>query len=40
VDKQLKDHKKLFDEEFDPELLPEKPENAISFQIMEEFLDD
>lgn len=40
TDKNLKDIKKLFDTDVAPLLLPEKPESAVSFQILEEFLED
>jgi len=40
TDKNLKDIDKLFKEDVAPLLLPEKPESAVSFIIMEEFLDD
>lgn len=38
TDRNLKNCGKLFEEEIAPLLMPEKPQSAISFQIMEEFL--
>ena len=38
TDDQLKDCKKLFNEEISQYLMPEKPSTQLSFQIMEEFL--
>jgi hypothetical protein len=38
TDKNLRDLNKLFNEEIVPLLQPEKPDRAVSFQIMEEFL--
>lgn len=38
TDRNLKSCQKLFDGEIAPLLMPEKPESAVSFQIMEEFL--
>jgi hypothetical protein len=40
TDKSLKDISKLFDSEVVPLLSPERPDRALSFQIMEEFLED
>jgi hypothetical protein len=40
TDKNLKNVEKLFEAEVVPLLSPEKPERALSFQIMEEFLQD
>jgi len=40
TDRNLKSIDKLFDDDIAPLLLPEKPESAVSFQIMEEFLQD
>lgn len=40
TDKNLKNKQKLFDDDIAPLLEPEKPEDAISFQIMEEYLED
>jgi hypothetical protein len=40
TDKNLKDKRKLFDEDIAPLLLPEKPTSYVSFRIMEEFLND
>jgi hypothetical protein len=39
TDEELKDTKKLFDEEILPLLSPEKTQVQLSFQIMEEFFD-
>ncbi len=39
TDKNLKNCGKLFDDDIAPLLMPEKPQSAISFQIMEEFLE-
>jgi hypothetical protein len=39
TDEALADRKKLFKEEIEPYLQPEKPQHQLSFQIMEEFLD-
>jgi hypothetical protein len=40
TDNNLKDISRLFETEVIPLLSPEKPERALSFQIMEEFLND
>jgi len=39
TDKNLSDKKKLFEKDFVPLLLPEKPTSYVSFKIMEEFLE-
>jgi hypothetical protein len=40
TDKNLKDKRKLFDNDIAPSLQPEKPTSFVSFQIMEEFLEN
>ena len=40
TDTNLKSIDTLFDDEIAPHLLPEKPQSSVSFQIMEEFLQD